>query len=303
MSSHVAIAALSVDLISDVRQLTAYPFMVNALEAGTVVAVMAGVVGWFMVLRRQTFAGHTLSVMAFPGATLSLLLGLSAAVGYYTFCGACALVIGAAGAGRRRHRGEESAVTGTVQAFGLACGFLFLSLYQGVLAGYENLLFGDFLGITRGQVLTLMIVCVVALGFFAVVGRPLLFASVDEPVARANGVPVRGVSLAFMLALGLTVAATAQITGALLVFALLVAPAATAQLITPRIGASLILTVLLGVLITWVGLALAYFYDYPVGFYITAVAFGVYLIARLARAAVDHPALLHGPPRAVEAGA
>ena len=211
-------------------------------------------------------------------------------------------MIGAA-AGRRPHRGEESAVTGTVQAFGLACGFLFLSLYQGVLAGYENLLFGDFLGITRGQVLTLAIVCVIALGFFAVIGRPLLFASVDEPVASASGVPVRWVSLAFMLALGLTVAATAQITGALLVFALLVAPAATAQLITARIGASLVLTVLLGIAITWVGLALAYFHNYPVGFYITAVAFSVYLIAKLARTAIDHPTLLHGRSRTAEAPA
>jgi zinc/manganese transport system permease protein len=262
---------------------------------------MAGVVGWFMVLRRETFAGHTLSVMAFPGATFALLLGLSAAVGYYTFCGACALVIAAAG--RRGHRGEESAVTGTVQAFGLACGFLFLSLYQGVLAGYENLLFGDFLGITRAQVLTLAIVCALTLGFFAVIGRPLLFASVDEHVASASGVPVRRVSLAFMFALGLTVAATAQITGALLVFALLVAPAATAQLITARIGASLVLTVLLGIAITWVGLAFAYFYNYPVGFYITAVAFSVYLIAKLARTAIDHPTLLHGRSRPVEAPA
>ena len=140
--------------------------------------------------------------------------------------------------------------------------------------------------------LTLAIVCVLALGFFAIVGRPLLFASLDEPVARAGGVPVRALSLAFMLALGLTVAATAQITGALLVFALLVAPAATAQLITPRIGASLVLTVLLGVLITWLGLALAYFYNYPVGFYITAVAFSVYA-DRPARSRCDrssHPA-------------
>ena len=301
MTSHVPLAALSVDLIWDFRQLTAYPFMVNALEAGTLVAVMAGVVGWFMVLRRETFAGHTLSVMAFPGAASALLLGLSAAAGYYTFCGACALVIGGTAAGRRRHRGEQSAVTGTVQAFGLACGLLFLSLYQGVLANYENLLFGDFLGITRGQVLTLAVVCVLALGFFAVVGRPLLFTSVDDAVARASGVPVRRVSLAFMLTLGLTVAATAQITGALLVFALLVAPAATAQLITPRIGVSLALTVLLGIAITWVGLALAYFYNYPVGFYITAVAFGVYLAARVARAAIDHPTLLHGRAAAAEA--
>jgi len=257
-------AGLSVDLVSDFQQLTAYPFMVNALEAGTVVAIMAGVVGWFMVLRRESFAGHTLSLRAFPGASGALLIGLPAAVGYFTFCG-------------------------TVQAFGLACGFVFLSLYQGVLSGYESLLFGDFLGITRGQVLTLAIVAALTLGFFAVAGRPLLFASIDEPVARSSGVPVRRLALGFLLVLGLAVAATAQITGVLLVFALLVAPAATAQLITPRIGRSLALTVILGVAIAWVGLALAYFYNYPVGFYITTVAFTIYVIARVARAVIDRP--------------
>ena len=291
--SSLSAASLTLDPVSDLHQLTAFPFMVSALEAGTVVAVMAGIVGWFMVLRRESFAGHTLSLMAFPGATGALLLGLPAAVGYFTFCGASALVIGSsAGSRTRRHRGEESALTGAVQAFGLACGFLFLSLNQGVLAGYENLLFGDFLGISRGQVLTLAIVGVLVLAFFALVARPLLFASVDEAVARAGGVPVRALSVAFVLVLGLTVGATAQITGVLLVFALLVAPAATAQLITARIGMSLLLTVILGILITWVGLALAYFYDYPVGFYITTVAFCVYVVARIARAVIDHPALL-----------
>jgi zinc/manganese transport system permease protein len=275
------LAALSIDPISDLRQLTAYPFMVNALEAGTIVAVMAGVAGWFMVLRRQAFAGHTLSVMAFPGASGALLIGLPAAAGYFLFSGAAAVAIAVASTGAGRHRGEESAVTGTVQAFGLACGFVFLSLYQGVLGGYENLLFGSFLGITRGQVLLLAIVGVLTLAFFAVVGRQLLFASVDEPVARSRGVAVRRLSGAFLVVLGLAVAATAQITGVLLVFALLVAPPATAQLITPRIGASLVLTVILGVAITWVGLALAYFFNYPVGFYVTTVAFAVYVVARV----------------------
>src|SRR5262249_52013532 len=163
------------------------------------------------------------------------------------FSGAAAVVIGLASARTDRDRGEESAVTGTVQAFGLACGFVFLSLYQGVLAGYENLLFGSVLGITRGQVLAVAIVGGLALGFLAFAGRPLLFASVDEPVARSSGVPVHRLSIAFLLVLGLAVAATAQITGVLLVFALLVAPPATAQLITPRIGASLVLSVILGV--------------------------------------------------------
>jgi zinc/manganese transport system permease protein len=304
MFSPPAAVGLSLDPITDLQRLTAFPFMVNALEAGTVVAVMAGVVGWFMVLRRETFAGHTLSVMAFPGATGALLIGLPAAAGYFTFCGLAALVIGlAAGSGALRNRGQESAVTGTVQAFGLGCGFLFLSLYQGVLAGYENLLFGSFLGITRGQVLLLAVVALIALGLLAIAARPLLFASVDEAVARAAGVPVRALALGFLLVLGLAVAATAQITGALLVFALLVAPAATAQLITPRIGASLALTVALGVLITWSGLALAYFYDYPVGFYVTTVAFALYLAARIVRAAIDHPSLLRRRTVTAEAGA
>ncbi len=283
----------SLDPISDLNQLTAFPFMVNALEAGTIVAVMAGVVGWFMVLRHQTFAGHTLSLMAFPGAAGALLIGLSAAAGYFVFSGLAALVIGvAAGAHTRSDAGQESAITGAVQAFGLACGFLFLSLYRGVLADYESLLFGSFLGITHGQVLALALVAALALGLLAIVGRPLLFASLDEAVASARGVPTRLLGIGFLLLLGLAVAETAQITGALLVFALLVAPPATAQLITPRIGASLALSVLLGVLITWLGLALAFFYNHPVGFCITTVAFVVYVAARLTRAVVEHPTLL-----------
>jgi len=303
-ASALTTAGPSLNPVSDLEQLTAYPFMVNALEAGTIVAVMAGVVGWFMVLRRQTFAGHTLSLMAFPGATAALLIGVSAALGYFVFAGVAALVIGAAaGAPTQRSRGQESAITGTVQASGLACGFLLLSLYHGVLANYESLLFGTFLGITRGQVLALAIVAAVAVGALAIAGRPLLFASLDEGVARTRGVPTRALGVGFLVLLGLAVAETAQITGALLVFALLVAPPATAQLITPRILPSLVLSVLIGVLVVWVGLALAYFYDYPVGFYVTTVAFAVYVLVRTVRAAVDHPTLLRARARALEAGA
>jgi zinc/manganese transport system permease protein len=283
-----SVAALSVNLVSDVRQLTEFPFMVNALEAGAIVAVMAGVVGWFMVLRRQTFAGHTMSVLAFPGATGALLVGLPAATGYFVCAALAAGVIGGVGgAGARRDRRQEGAVTGSVLAFGLACGFLFLNLYHGVLGGYESLLFGSFLGVTRSQLLVLAVTAVIAVGFLVAAGRPLLFASVDEGVARAGGVPARGLSLAFLLVLGLAVASTAQITGVLLVFALLVAPAATAQLVTVRIALSFVLTMVFGIVIAWVGLALAYFFDRPVGFYITTVAFAVYVVARVARAAVD----------------
>ena len=123
--------------------------MVNALLAGTIVAVLAGSSGWFMVLRRESFAGHTLSVMAFPGAAGALLVGIPAAAGDFAACAVAAVALVSAGAGDSDRRAWASAVTGTVQALGLAAGFLCLSLYGGVLGGYESLLFGDFLGITR----------------------------------------------------------------------------------------------------------------------------------------------------------
>ncbi len=180
---------------------------------------------------------------------------------------------------------------GTVQAVGLAAGFLFLSLYSGILESLETMLFGSFLGITHGQVLTLLVGAAATLAFFALAGRRLLFASVDEEVARANGVGTRGLSTLFLVVLGVAVAATAQITGVLLVFALLVAPAAAAQQLTARIGVGLALAALIAVLVTWIGLGLAYFTDYPVGFLVTTLAFSLFLAARGARR------LRHGPGR------
>jgi len=122
------------------------------------------------------------------------------------------------------------------------------------------------------------------LAFFAIAGRPLLFSSIDDLVARAGGVPVRALETAFLLVLGLAVASTAQITGVLLVFALLIAPAAAAQQLTARIGLGLALSVAIALLVTWVGLGLSYFTDYSVGFFVTTLAFAVYLAARAARA-------------------
>ena len=275
---------LTWNLAGDVRRLVEYRFMVNALLAASAVAVMAAVVGWFMVLRRETFAGHTLSMMSFPGAAAAALVGLPLAVGYFAFCTAGALVIaGASGVGGRRVPAQESAIVGTVGAVALALGFLGLSVYGGVLESLESLLFGSILGVTRGQVLTLAIVAVCVLALLAAAGRPLLFASVDEPLARARSVPVGSLSVAFLLMLGLAVAATAQITGVLLVFALLVAPAGIARELTPRIGAGLALSVLLGLVIAWVGLGLSYFTNYSPGFYVSAIAVVLYVGARLTR--------------------
>jgi zinc/manganese transport system permease protein len=274
---------LSWNFPSDINQLFTYPFMVNALEAGTIVAVMAGLIGWFMVLRRQSFAGHTLSTMAFPGASGAALAGLPTALGYYVACTVAALAMSPAQRRSGHSHSSESAAIGTIQATGLALGFLFLSLYKGVLAGLENLLFGTFLGIGQGQVITLLIVAAAVLIVLALAGRPLLFASIDPEVARARGVPVRLLSVGFLVLLGLAVAATSQITGALLVFALLVTPAATAQTLTTRPAVSLALTVFFALFTTWLGLGIAYYSPYPVGFFITTIAFALYLLAKLGR--------------------
>ena len=274
---------LSPDLLTDLRELVSYPFMVSALEAGTIVAVLAAVTGWFVVLRRQAFAGHTLSVMAFPGAAGAALVGLPAALGYYLACAVAAVVLAAPGtATRQRGVGSpQAALIGTVQTVGLAAGFWFLSLNASLLGSPETLLFGSFLGITHSEVLTLLGVALVVLAALAAVGRPLLFASVDRDGARAGGVPVRGLDLGFLLILALAVAATSQITGALLSFALLVAPAAAARHLARRPSRTLLLSVAFGLLTVWLALALAYFTVYPVGFYATTISAVLYTAARL----------------------
>lgn len=277
---HTELAALAWNPVSDFEALTEFSFMVQALEAGTIVAVMAGAIGWFMVLRRQTFAGHTLAMVAFPGAAGATLVGLPLAFGYFGACAAAALVLAAVSRPAGAGRAGESAAIGTVQAFGLGLGFLFVTLYSGQLNALQSLLFGTFLGITVAQVQTLLWVALAALAVLALVGRPLLFASVDAAVARAAGVPTGLLAVAFLLLLGLAVAATAEITGALLVFALLVTPAATAQQLTARVGPGLALSVALALAVTWLGLGVAYFSPYPVGFWVTSFSFGLYVAVR-----------------------
>jgi zinc/manganese transport system permease protein len=281
MQAEVSNPSLGWNLARDVSEVLEYHFMVNALLAGSIVAVMAGLVGWLMVVRRATFAGHTLSMMAFPGASGAALIGVPAAWGYFLSCAAGALAIGRLSGSQRRSWSEQSASTGIVQAVALAAGFLFVSLYGGVLGDLESLLFGNLLGVSDAQVLLLLAVAAAVVAVLALLARPLLFASVDADVARARGVPVGALSMAFLLLLGLAVAATSQVTGVLLVFALLVAPAATAQTVTARPGVSLAITVLVGLLIVWLGLGIAYFSVYPAGFFITAISFALYLGARV----------------------
>jgi zinc/manganese transport system permease protein len=279
-----AVPRLTWDLPADLHQLLQYPFMRHAFAAGTVAAVMCGAIGWFAVLRGETYAAHTLATVAFPGASGAVWLGLPPLAGYFAFAVAGAGVIAWLSPPDGGRRERHSATVGAVQAMALALGFWFVSLYRGFLSSLSSFLFGSFLGVTRTDVVVLGATAAVALGVLAALGRPLLFASVDLRVAEAAGVPVGAVSVVYLVLLGCAVAEASQFTGVLLVLALLVVPAATASTLTARPAAGLALSVAFALATVWAGLAAAYFTNRPVGFWVTSAGFAGYVVARAAGA-------------------
>ena len=250
-------------------------FIYNAFLAGALIATTAAVIGYFVVLRAEAFAAHGLAHIAFAGATGAALLGLAALPGTLIFTIAAALAMGGLG---RRLRGRD-VVIGLVLSFALGLGVLFLKLYTNAANEAVGLLFGSILSVTTSQI---HLAVWLALGVLAVVGflfRPLLFASIDPEGAEARGVPVKALSIVFLLLLAITVAQAVQVVGILLVFALIIAPPAIAQHIFRRPAAVIGLSILLGVAFTWGGLLLAMLTPYPVSFYIAALAGASYLLA------------------------
>lgn len=272
------------DLLADLQLLLQFHFMQNAMLAATFVAILAGAIGYFVVLRGQSFAAHMLSQVGFPGAAAGVLVHVSPVLGLLAFCAGGALGIGWTGRGTDAGRRTEAAAVGSILAFSLALGLLFFRLYAGSAGTIFSFLFGTILGITDQDVLGIAGTAIVALVALAAVGRPLLFASIDPEAAEARGVPVRAVAIVFLLLVAIAVAVTVQITGTLLVFALLVTPAAAAQRLTARPAIGFALTIAISLLVTWAGLTMAYFSIYPAGFFVTTVAFAVYLGARVTRA-------------------
>jgi zinc/manganese transport system permease protein len=275
------------DPLVDVARMLHYGFMRHAFEAATVVAVVAGLVGYFVVLRSLAFAAHALSHVGFAGATGAVALGLSPVAGVVVLSAAAAAGIGAMGARLR----ERDVAVGMVMAFSLGLGAFFLALYAGFANEAVAILFGEVLGVSPGDVAFSWAAGAVVLAGLAALYRPLLFSSLDEEVAEAKGVRVRRVSVAFMVLLALAVAEAVQVVGVLLVFALLVAPPAIAQRLARRPARGLLLSAGLSVAFCWAGLTLGYWTPYPVSFYITGLAFAAYLAARAGR-----PALLASRP-------
>ena len=264
--------------LADIQNMLSFAFMRNAFAAGTASALVAGVIGYFVVLRASSFAAHAISHIGFAGAAGAILLGVNPVLGVGVLSLAASVGMGVLG---RRLRGRD-VVIGLVMAFSLGLGYLFISLYTGNATDAYAVLFGQIFGITTGAVWITVLTSVVVLALLAAIYRPLLFASVDEEVAEARGIRVGAIGLGFMVLLALAVSEAVQVSGVLLIFALLVAPGAIAGRVFRRPAAALALSAGVAVLITWASLALAFYTPYPVSFYVTSLAFAAYLGVRAA---------------------
>jgi zinc/manganese transport system permease protein len=256
-----------------------YEFMLNAFAASGIVALLAGVVGYFLVLRGQTFAGHALSHVGFTGATGAVLVGVSPLWGMVGFTLAAGISMGALG---EKLTGRDVAI-GVILTLSLGFGLLFLHFFTAYASQATALLFGNVLGVSHETLVVLIVLTVVSLGALAIIMRPLLFASLQPELAEAKGVSLRLVSILFLAITSLAVAASTQIVGVLLVFALMVGPAAAAQNMTTRLSTGVLLSAVFALAQAWVGLTLAYYTDWPTSFWITMLAAGVYGLSLLGR--------------------
>ena len=254
-----------------------YDFMINAFLAAGIVALVAGMVGYFLVLRGQTFAGHALPHVEFAGATGAVLVGIPPIWGLVAFTLVAGMGMGALG---QRLAGRDVAV-GIVLTLALGLGLLFLHFYTAYATQVTALLFGNVLGVDRATLWTLLALGVVALAALAVIARPLLFATLQPELAEAKGVSLRLVSLAFLAIVALTVAECVQIVGVLLVFTLMVGPAAVAGRLTTRLLTGVALSAGLALVEAWGGIALAYWTDWPASPWITALSGAFFFLSLL----------------------
>jgi zinc/manganese transport system permease protein len=248
--------------ITVITTMLEYDFMRNAFAAAGVAAVVSGLVGYFLVLRGQTFAGHALGHIGFAGATGAVLLGLAPVWGLVGFTVAAGIGMGFLG---ERLSGRDVAI-GVVLALALGFGLLFLHYYTAFAAQATALLFGNVLAVDRAMIATLIALGAITLAALAAIMRPLIFVSLQPELAEAKGVPVRFVSIAFLAIVALAVSESAQIVGILLVFALMVGPPATAQRLATGLWGGMTLSALIALAEAWLGIAIAYYTDWPVSF-------------------------------------
>jgi zinc/manganese transport system permease protein len=247
------------DPITGLAHMLGEPFIQHALVAGTSIALLSGLVGYFVVLRGQVFAGDALSHVAYAGALAALAAGVDLRFGLFAATVVIGVLLGVLG-GRRT---ADDVVIGTTFAWVLGLGVLFLTIYTRSASTANstanvNVLFGSILGISSGDAALAAWLAVGLIVLLLVLARPLLFASIDPVVARARGVPVRLLGSVFLAVVGATAAEASQAIGALLLFGLMAAPPAAAQRLTNRPWAGFALAGALSVLCLWVGICVSY---------------------------------------------
>jgi len=250
----------------------------NSLLAGAVLGLVGGLIGVFVMSRDMAFAVHGISELSFAGAAAGLLFGWGVVEGSVVGSLAAALLIGLLGSRAR----DRNSVTAVLMPFGLGLGILFLALYPGRTGNKFGLLTGQIVAVDDPRLASLAIIGAIVVAGLLVVWRPLTFASVDADVAAARGVPVRGLSVAFMLLLGLAVAAAVQVVGALLVLAILVTPAAAALRVTASPLWAPVLSVVFALVATVGGILLALGASVPISPYVTTISFVIYVVCRIA---------------------
>jgi zinc/manganese transport system permease protein len=288
--------SISPNLLADLQQIWHYQFMQHAIEAGTMTALVAGVTGYFVVLRRSAFTAHAFSEIGFAGAAGAVLYGIPPLAGLLLGSNLGGLGIALLG---RRATNRDTQI-GIVLAFSLGLGLLFISLYVGYATETYSILFGEILGVSYEQVLETVVATVGILVGVGVIYRPLLFASLDEDVAEAKGMPMIALGVAFMVIVAVAVSFAVQVTGVLLVFSLMVTPGATAQYIASKPARAIAASVIIALVATWIGLFFAFYTPYPVSFFITGEVFVFYLFVRYVYARFRweriSPGSVLGPP-------
>jgi len=255
-------------------ELLQHQFIQNAFLASTIIAVVCATVGYFVVLRAQAFAGHSLAHIGFAGATGAALIGVSSLTGTFIFTIIAALGMGLLG---KRIRGRDIEV-GMILSFALGLGVLFLKLYTTSASEAVSILFGSILSVTFFDLRLSLVSGILTFFILLIIFRPLLFSSIDPEVAEARGVPVGLLSVIFMVLLAITVSEAILIVGILLVFALLVAPAATAHHLTNRPLRTILTSIMFSLFFSWGGLICALLFHGPVSFYIAAIASLTYIL-------------------------
>jgi zinc/manganese transport system permease protein len=254
------------------------PIARQSIIAGVILGVIAGVVGPMIHARDLAFAVHGTSELSFAGAACALFLGVNVVAGGLIGSLLAAVVFGAMGVRAK----DRNSVIGIILPFGLGLGVLFLALYRGRSSNKFGLLAGQIVAVDNSQLLALTAVAIVVLAIMLPIWRPLFFASVDEQVAVARGVPVRLLSLVSMVVLGLAVAMTVQLVGALLVMAMLITPTAAAARVTARPALVTLLSIAFGAFAMVAGIVLSLAPGLPISPYVTTISFMVYLICRAA---------------------